>query len=782
MSNIKNDLSSKVKLYQYDIEQHKAIMKLLNNEEQELLESNASAETMRNFYERKNQEAKEFIQDVITVQKANLTDEYLYNAEDVVYLSASDEGTYYDKILIQLDEDVNFTILTPLMEEEKDLDLYYFLDNIEYTGEYWEDQYYDEEKDSYYVDEELVITQHKLFDISFDDILSDAQQHFMNCDFDNFKDKWENIIGSEKIAEIEKELTDQIEKANAIIDKTADRFYLENWQVKKLFTSLENYEEYTDLEQLANDTVEMFEQTELKNIPSDKLFDIMKGYRFEDFINTKMEDLFYDNIEKTINGDISIYNSKFQEIKYIPLSEDSKLSKLLYNAMHEEINNLDSSLNDYCITGLLSSETLPKSIENLVYEDLLKNGITSNIDKFCNKEFFNKLTKEQFDQLYENQKDLIPKLIEFLPDKFDNKQIMETYNDVDHFLARDTIIQRMALPEDVIKNTLNEINNKQDIRSNTFELSWEIQNNQNLSEETVTDIVKYMQKSQIGRGINICYTKDHEPVKEYLGHSDIFRQQNFNINNPVHKNFLEDVVNCKIGNIMVIRAIAERYNSNDDIMKALLQKRPLYNEYKAKVETLNYAETIAEDMALQPEFYDKMSSEIFTDIVNKSGKRSLSNDDRYVENTDNIDKLEYNESQCKTEYFSYGLGDMPGPGSFDNSGGEKRYYYNDYLLFTEQGFMNSDPPHSKWARDAYTDYSKCLSDENFQEYCEKHMNAISQVISNEEHECDSFKDFSNRVEQFETVINEVLDNKIDRFSNMNDNLENINNDFNLSER
>ena len=111
---------------------------------------------MNQFYERKNKEAKEFIQDVITVQKANLVDEYLYNKKDVSYLSSSDETTYYDKILVQLEEDVHFTILTPLMEEEKDLDLYYFLDNIEYTAEYWQDQHYDEEEDEWYMDEGIV--------------------------------------------------------------------------------------------------------------------------------------------------------------------------------------------------------------------------------------------------------------------------------------------------------------------------------------------------------------------------------------------------------------------------------------------------------------------------------------------------------------------------------------------------------------------------------------------------------------------------------------------------
>lgn len=86
----------------------------------------------------------------------------------------------------------------------------------------------------------------------------------------------------------------------------------------------------------------------------------------------------------------------------------------------------------------------------------------------------------------------------------------------------------------------------------------------------------------------------------------------------------------------------------------------------------------------------------------------------------------------RTSDHSYG-GD--GPGSFDNMGGERRYFINGRKIMTNEGRQDSyatDSEGRKWAHNAYTNYDYCMSEEKFIDYCSEHKDAIGIILANNE--------------------------------------------------
>lgn len=83
-----------------------------------------------------------------------------------------------------------------------------------------------------------------------------------------------------------------------------------------------------------------------------------------------------------------------------------------------------------------------------------------------------------------------------------------------------------------------------------------------------------------------------------------------------------------------------------------------------------------------------------------------------------------------TESFRTYGGD--GPGSFDNRGGEHNYQVNGFTVYREKGFTNSDPYDSKWARDAFTDFSTTTTLDSFKEFAERHAPALAYMAKNKE--------------------------------------------------
>ncbi len=108
-----------------------------------------------------------------------------------------------------------------------------------------------------------------------------------------------------------------------------------------------------------------------------------------------------------------------------------------------------------------------------------------------------------------------------------------------------------------------------------------------------------------------------------------------------------------------------------------------------------------------------------------------------------IQKTDFNENKCYTKEIRIG-GD--GPGSFDNLGGYKNYYYGSHVLFSEEGYRDSEATTAegrKWAYNAFTNFSLCLSDEAFTDYCRQHQTAVEIIAANKE-QFDSKNDFYDR--------------------------------------
>ena len=89
--------------------------------------------------------------------------------------------------------------------------------------------------------------------------------------------------------------------------------------------------------------------------------------------------------------------------------------------------------------------------------------------------------------------------------------------------------------------------------------------------------------------------------------------------------------------------------------------------------------------------------------------------------------------------FKYGTSDYSyggyGPGSFDNMGGQRRYFINGRIIMTEEGRKDSrakDAEDRKWAYNAYTNYDSCMSEEEFIDYCSEHKDAIGIILANNE--------------------------------------------------
>lgn len=86
----------------------------------------------------------------------------------------------------------------------------------------------------------------------------------------------------------------------------------------------------------------------------------------------------------------------------------------------------------------------------------------------------------------------------------------------------------------------------------------------------------------------------------------------------------------------------------------------------------------------------------------------------------------------RTRDHSYG---GYGPGSFDNMGGERRYFVNGRIIMKERGRKDSyatDSEGRKWAHNAYTNYDYCMKEESFIEYCSEHQDAIGIILANNE--------------------------------------------------
>lgn len=320
---------------------------------------------------------------------------------------------------------------------------------------------------------------------------------------------------------------------------------------------------------------------------------------------------------------------------------------------------------------------------------------------------------------------------------FDENTIREMFNGSE--VEKNAVISNCKnIPEDLIESVLEapetysttEKNGRERYTcKNIYWLVSLLRNNQNLSTDLIHKFYDYS-----------------ETVAKQYGNKYYFQKYLISQKNISEDMMIEIAKESEYP--LVINSFLDRKEKPADVIEVFANS-PL-NEYREKI-----AEALANgEISVSMETLKKLATDNKIDDTTRIALLSM------PDFTEQIDDIDEKDMSFYINYRDVAFGG-DGPGSFDNKGGERRFFINGFKILSERGYTSSyatDAEGRKWARNAYTDFSMCKKIEDFKQYCNEHKEAIVVIARNQE-QYGSFYNLTRRVEMIENAIRESTKTK-----------------------
>ncbi len=452
------------------------------------------------------------------------------------------------------------------------------------------------------------------------------------------------------------------------------------------------------------------------------------------FVHTQDSPSTYIDLTNYMN-DLNYESKKFQDIL-----NDDKLNQIKEKIEKAEIKSNDIIKED--IEKYQITEDQAKNIlENFKYynPDFKKDLIDDLINQYGVNILNSKALSDIDTKDYQRGKDNVT---EFL------------YNNSSNF-NKNCVLQDFPITEDLFTEVM---------KDSKYAQLDAIANNKNLTESqiiAIKDKTIELDKSEDNKtasDILSSLLKSHTIPEDYI--KELYASDNFkssiiqNCKNipseiieelKVNEKNAEYLVNQKNISEDTLNEIFDSYHSSI-IAKEFLKRDSIPNEIFQKMTNDSYMK----DTAIKAVLQDKVTD------INEETIRKLALDPKVDEKLrlEFMNSPKYKESLPQLEEkdleFEFSTRDVIFGKPFDNRGGERRYIINGKCIQTEKGMGSSNPIGSQWARDAYTDFSLCSSQKEFEYFCNKHKEAIAILRKNGE--IYSKKGLSQRVDIVEKLI------------------------------
>lgn len=414
------------------------------------------------------------------------------------------------------------------------------------------------------------------------------------------------------------------------------------------------------------------------------------------------------------------------------------LNRSIYRIASIEFDDSKESLEEYMYNNSVSYDKYQiieeVKLSDEIFDDIIANGDVLGFVALSKNKYLTTTQALKLKDTVKNMNDYrVDSVMQNLFDGnlFDENDIRDMYNG-DKDEKKHLLYRCKTLPEDIIQDELNsdDTYKKSDkngiyVGRNSSQLLAILRNNKSLSEGLISQFKEYSN----------TVARQEGSESDFL--AALMAQENIPLDMMIQ-------IAKNPRSTGVCHEFFKREDKPYEVIEIWANANSPFREEVAKqiVEgKITVGEEIFRELALDRAIDEKI-------------RKKLLSMPEYKERLPEIDE----SSLIDVEYKDVRFGGW-GPGSFDNRGGERRFFVNDINILSQSGHTVCEPDEAgkTWARDAYTSFDFCSDLEDVKKYCQEHKNAILVILENKEL-YKSFGELSDRVNYIEEELDKRVQN------------------------